>query len=70
MKVRTVLRALVVTTILAVLATMLPQMAAAAPEKASGRYLLKAWPRTAGPSAWPGTRSSRWPSRSRPAPPT
>jgi subtilisin family serine protease len=42
MKVRTVLRALVVTTILAVLAAMLPQMAAAAPEKASGRYLLKA----------------------------
>jgi hypothetical protein len=42
MKVRTVLRALVVTTILAVLAAMLPQMVAAAPEKASGRYLVKA----------------------------
>ena len=42
MKVRTVLRALVVTTILAVLAALLPQMAAAAPEKASGRYLVKA----------------------------
>jgi hypothetical protein len=42
MKVRTVLRALVVTTILAMLAALLPQMAAAAPEKASGRYLVKA----------------------------
>jgi subtilisin family serine protease len=42
MKVRTVLRALVVTTILAVLAAMLPQLAAAAPEKASGRYLVRA----------------------------
>jgi subtilisin family serine protease len=42
MKVRTVLRALVVTTILAVLAALLPQMAVAAPEKASGRYLVKA----------------------------
>ncbi|HEV2893438.1 MAG TPA: S8 family serine peptidase, partial [Actinomycetota bacterium] len=36
------LRALVVTTILAMLAAMLPQMAAAAPEKASGRYLVRA----------------------------
>jgi hypothetical protein len=42
MKVRTVLRALVVTTILAVLAAMLPQMAAATPEKTSGRYLVRA----------------------------
>ena len=42
MKVRTVLPALVVTTILAMLAALLPQMAAAAPEKASGRYLVKA----------------------------
>jgi lantibiotic leader peptide-processing serine protease len=42
MKVRTMLRALVVTTILAVLAAMLPQMAAAAPENGSGRYLVRA----------------------------
>jgi hypothetical protein len=42
MRVRTVLRALVVTTILAVLAALLPQMAVAAPEKASGRFLVKA----------------------------
>jgi lantibiotic leader peptide-processing serine protease len=42
MKVRTVLRALVVTTILAMLAALLPQLAAAAPEKSSGRYLVRA----------------------------
>jgi hypothetical protein len=42
MKVRTALRGLVVATILAVLAAMLPQLAAAAPEKASGRYLVRA----------------------------
>jgi lantibiotic leader peptide-processing serine protease len=42
MRVRTVLRALVVATILAMLAALLPQMAAAAPEKASGRYLVRA----------------------------
>jgi hypothetical protein len=42
------LRALVVTTILAVLAAMLPQMAAAA-----------AWPRTTGPLVWPVTGSRR-----------
>ena len=99
------------TTILAMLAAMLPQMAAAAPEKRSGRYLVKArsaadyaglrakavkegarvlrdlpalkamvvsgtaaartsLAATAGPSAWPGTGSRRWPSRSRPPLPT
>jgi hypothetical protein len=42
MQVRTVLRGLVVTTVLAVLAAMLPQLASAAPEKASGRYLVRA----------------------------
>jgi lantibiotic leader peptide-processing serine protease len=42
MKVRTVLRALVVATVLAMLAALLPQLAAAAPEKSSGRYLVRA----------------------------
>ena len=42
MKVRTALRGMVVATILAMLAALLPQMATAAPEKASGRYLVRA----------------------------
>ena len=42
MKVRTILRGLVVATVLAMLAALLPQMATAAPEKASGRYLVRA----------------------------
>jgi lantibiotic leader peptide-processing serine protease len=42
MKVRSVVRWLVVATILAMLGAMLPQLASAAPEKASGRYLVRA----------------------------
>ena len=42
MKVRSVVRGLVVATILAMLGALLPQLASAAPEKASGRYLLRA----------------------------
>jgi lantibiotic leader peptide-processing serine protease len=42
MKVRAVLRGLVVATVLTMLAAMLPQLASAAPEKASGRYLVRA----------------------------
>jgi uncharacterized membrane protein YeaQ/YmgE (transglycosylase-associated protein family) len=42
MKVRAVLRGVVVATILAVLGALLPQLASAAPEKASGRYLVRA----------------------------
>jgi subtilisin family serine protease len=42
MKVRTALRGLVVATILAMLGALLPQLASAAPEKASGRYLVRA----------------------------
>src|SRR4029453_8804516 len=42
MKVRSVLRGLVVVTILAMLGALLPQLASAAPEKASGRYLVRA----------------------------
>jgi subtilisin family serine protease len=42
MKVRTALRGMVVATILAMLAALLPQLASAAPEKASGRYLVRA----------------------------
>ena len=42
MQVRTVLRGLVVTTVLAVLTALLPQLASAAPGKASGRYLVVA----------------------------
>ena len=42
MKVRAVLRGLVVATILAMLGALLPQLASAAPEKASGRYLVRA----------------------------
>jgi subtilisin family serine protease len=42
MKVRSVLRGLVLATILAMLAALLPQLAAAAPGKVSGRYLVKA----------------------------
>jgi lantibiotic leader peptide-processing serine protease len=42
MKVRTVLRAMAVATVLAVLAALLPQMASAAPSGASGRYLVVA----------------------------
>ena len=42
MKVRTVLRVLVVATILALLAAMLPQLASAAPKGASDRYLVRA----------------------------
>jgi lantibiotic leader peptide-processing serine protease len=42
MQVRTVLRGLVVTTVLAVLAAMLPQLASAGPKGASGRYLVVA----------------------------
>jgi hypothetical protein len=41
MKVRTALRGMVVATILAMLAALLPQLASAAPEKASGRYLVR-----------------------------
>jgi hypothetical protein len=40
MQVRTVLRTLAVATIL--MAALLPQMATAAPDKASGRYLVRA----------------------------
>src|SRR5215213_9169730 len=42
MKVRSVIRGLVVVTILAMLGALLPQLASAAPEKASGRYLVRA----------------------------
>ncbi|MDP9210114.1 MAG: S8 family serine peptidase, partial [Actinomycetota bacterium] len=42
MKVRSVLRVLVIATIAAMLGALLPQLATAAPEKASGRYLVKA----------------------------
>src|SRR5215216_6432228 len=42
MKVRSVVRGLVVVTILAMLGALLPQLASAAPEKASGRYLVRA----------------------------
>jgi lantibiotic leader peptide-processing serine protease len=42
MQVRTVLRGLVITTVLAVLAALLPQMASAGPKGASGRYLVVA----------------------------
>ena len=42
MKVRAVLRGLVIATILAMLGALLPQLASAAPEKASGRYLVRA----------------------------
>src|SRR5215211_6757039 len=42
MQVRTVLRGLVVITVLAVLAALLPQMASAGPRGASGRYLVVA----------------------------
>jgi hypothetical protein len=42
MQVRTALRGLVVATILAMLGALLPQLASAAPEKASGRYLVRA----------------------------
>ena len=42
MKVRSVLRVLVIATIAAMLGALLPQLASAAPEKASGRYLVKA----------------------------
>jgi lantibiotic leader peptide-processing serine protease len=42
MQVRTVVRGLVVTTVLAVLAAMLPQLASARPQGASGRYLVVA----------------------------
>jgi subtilisin family serine protease len=42
MQVRTVLRGLVVTTVLAVLAAMLPQLASAGPKGANGRYLVVA----------------------------
>jgi hypothetical protein len=42
MKVRAVLRGMVVLTILAMLGALLPQLASAAPEKASGRYLVRA----------------------------
>jgi hypothetical protein len=42
MKVRAVLRGVVVATILAMLGALLPQLASAAPEKASGRYLVRA----------------------------
>src|SRR5215217_863402 len=42
MKVRTVVRTLVVATVLGMLAAMLPQLATAAPEKGSGRYLVRA----------------------------
>ncbi|HJU00415.1 MAG TPA: S8 family serine peptidase [Actinomycetes bacterium] len=42
MKVRAVLRGVVVATILAMLGALLPQLASAAPERASGRYLVRA----------------------------
>ncbi|HEV8164060.1 MAG TPA: S8 family serine peptidase, partial [Actinomycetota bacterium] len=42
MKVRSVLRGLVVATVLAMLAALLPQLATAAPSGASGRYLVVA----------------------------
>src|SRR5215208_4166242 len=42
MKVRAVLRGVVVATILAMLGALLPQLASAAPEKASGSYLVRA----------------------------
>jgi subtilisin family serine protease len=42
MRVRNVLRGLAVATILAMLGALLPQLAVAAPEKASGRYLVRA----------------------------
>jgi hypothetical protein len=42
MKVRVVLRGLVVATVLAMLAALLPQLATAAPKGASGRYLVVA----------------------------
>src|ERR687894_325433 len=42
MRVRTMFRGLVVATILAMLGALLPQLASAAPEKASGRYLVRA----------------------------
>jgi len=42
MKVRTVLRGLVVATVLGMLAALLPQMGAAAPRSESGRYLVRA----------------------------
>ena len=42
MQVRTVLRGLVVTTVLAVLAALLPQLASAGPKGASARYLVVA----------------------------
>jgi subtilisin family serine protease len=42
MRVRSVLRGMVVVTILAMLGALLPQLASAAPEKASGRYLVRA----------------------------
>jgi hypothetical protein len=42
MKVRTVLRGLVVATVLGMLAALLPQMGAAAPKSESGRYLVRA----------------------------
>jgi hypothetical protein len=42
MKVQSLVRGLVVATILAMLGALLPQLASAAPEKASGRYLVRA----------------------------
>jgi lantibiotic leader peptide-processing serine protease len=42
MKVRAVLRGVVIATILAMLGALLPQLASAAPQKASGRYLVVA----------------------------
>jgi subtilisin family serine protease len=42
MKVRHVFRGLVIATILAMLGALLPQLASAAPEKTSGRYLVRA----------------------------
>ena len=42
MRVRTMLRGLAVASVLALLAALLPQLATAAPEKASGRYLVRA----------------------------
>ncbi|HEV3463329.1 MAG TPA: hypothetical protein VG846_05030, partial [Actinomycetota bacterium] len=42
MRVRTMFRGLVVATILAMLGALLPQLASAAPDKASGRYLVRA----------------------------
>jgi lantibiotic leader peptide-processing serine protease len=41
MKVRSVLRGLAVATVLTMLAALLPQLAAAAPERGSGRYLVR-----------------------------